>query len=193
MQACGLVDKLLGFPQNEAFSYRLETDVGILSVCIWPTTPLGSAMTLIQKTYVAKPNEVPQKWFLVDASDQILGRLASDIAVILMGKHRPTYTPHVDTGDFVIVTNASKLVMTGKKMEQRHYAWYNGYTGQKMESYQSRFDRKPEELIIAAVRRMMPKNKLGRHMLSKLKVYAGPEHPHSAQEPEAIELGKKAS
>ena len=150
-------------------------------------------MTLIQKTYVAKPNELPQKWFHVDATGLVLGRVASDIAVILMGKHRPTYTPHVDTGDYVVVTNADKIVMTGKKMEQRHYTWYNGFTGQKMESYQARFDRKPEELIIAAVRRMMPKNKLGRHMLSKLKVYAGPEHPHAAQEPEAIDLGKKAS
>ena len=150
-------------------------------------------MTLKQKTYVAKPNELPKQWFLVDASDQILGRLASDIAVILMGKHRPTYTPHVDTGDFVVVINADKLVMTGKKMEQRHYTWYNGYTGQKMESYQDRFARKPEALIEAAVRRILPKSTLGRHMLSKLKIYAGAEHPHGAQAPEAIELGKKAS
>jgi large subunit ribosomal protein L13 len=150
-------------------------------------------MTLIQKTYVAKPNELPQKWFLVDATDQVLGRLASDIAVILMGKHRPTYTPHVDTGDFVVVTHAEKVVMTGRKMEQRHYTWYNGFTGQKMESYKDRFERKPEELITEAVRRMLPKNKLGRHMLSKLKVYAGADHPHQAQQPEAIELGKKAS
>ncbi len=150
-------------------------------------------MTFKQKTYVAKPNELPKKWFHVDATDQILGRLASDIAMVLMGKHRPTYTPHVDTGDYVVVTNADKIVMTGKKMEQRHYAWYNGYTGQKMESYQARFDRKPEELIIAAVRRMMPKNKLSRHMLAKLKVYAGAEHPHGAQEPEALVVGKKAS
>lgn len=150
-------------------------------------------MLFTQKTYVAQPNELPKKWFLVDASDQILGRMASDIAMILMGKHRPTYTPHVDTGDFVIVTNATKLVMTGKKMEQRHYAWYNGYTGQKLESYQARFDRKPEDLVVESVRRMLPKNKIGRHMLSKLKVYAGPDHPHQAQEPEALELGKKAS
>lgn len=148
---------------------------------------------LMQKTYVAKPNELPQKWFHVDATEQILGRLAGDIAMILMGKHRPTYTPHVDTGDCVVVTNADKIVMTGKKMEHRHYAWYNGYTGQKMESYKARFERKPEELIIAAVRRMLPKNKLGRHMLDKLKVYASADHPHSAQTPETIVLGKKAS
>ena len=166
---------------------------GNCSVSLWPTTPVGSAMTLMQKTYVAKPNELPQKWFHVDATEQVLGRLASDIAMILMGKHRPTYTPHVDTGDFVVVTHADKVVMTGKKMEHRHYAWYNGYTGQKMESYKARFERKPEDLIIAAVRRMLPKNKLGRHMLDKLKVYAGAEHPHAAQTPESIELGKKAS
>lgn len=150
-------------------------------------------MTLIQKTYVAKPNELPKQWYLVDASEQILGRLASDIAVILMGKHRATYTPHVDTGDFVIVTNAEKVVMTGNKLAQRHYAWYNGYTGQKMESYQDRKDRKPEDLVLEAVRRMLPKNKLGRHMLAKLKVYRGAEHPHQAQEPQTLELGKKAS
>lgn len=143
-------------------------------------------MTLIQKTTVAKPNQLPKKWFHVDASDKILGRLASEIAVVLMGKHRPTYTPHVDTGDFVVVTNAEKVVMTGKKMEQRHYAWYTGYTGQRLESYQDRQERRPEDLIIHAVRRMLPKNKLARQMLSKLKVYAGPEHPHQAQQVEPL-------
>ena len=148
-------------------------------------------MTLSQKTTVAKPGQFPKKWFHVDASDQVLGRLASDIAVILMGKHRPTYTPHVDTGDFVVVTNAEKIVMTGRKLEHRHYAWYNGYTGQKMESYQDRLARKPEDLIHHAVRRMLPKNKLAKKMLDKLKIYAGPEHPHQAQQCETIELGKK--
>ena len=150
-------------------------------------------MTFIQKTYVAKPNELPKQWFLVDAEQQILGRLASDIAVILMGKHRPTYTPHVDTGDFVVVTNAEKVVMTGKKLEQRHYAWYNGFTGQKLESYKDRLARKPEDLVLEAVRRMLPKSKLGRHMLAKLKVYRGAEHPHQAQAPQVLEVGKKAS
>ncbi len=147
-------------------------------------------MTITQKTTVAKTNEIPKKWFHVDASDQVLGRLASDIAVILMGKHRPTYTPHVDTGDFVVVTNAEKVTMTGSKLQRRHYAWYNGYTGQKMESYQDRLARKPEDLITHAVRRMLPKNKLARQMLSKLKVYAGNEHPHQAQQVEVLELGK---
>lgn len=146
-------------------------------------------MTLTQKTTVAKPNELAKKWFHVDAEGEILGRIASDIAVVLMGKHRPTYTPHVDTGDFVVVTNAEKVVMTGKKMEHRHYAWYTGYTGQKMESYQDRLERRPEDLIIHAVRRMLPKNKLARQMLSKLKVYAGPEHPHQAQQVEPLKAG----
>jgi large subunit ribosomal protein L13 len=151
-------------------------------------------MTLSQKTTVAKPNEIPKKWFHVDAEGQVLGRLASDIAVILMGKHHPSYTPHVDTGDFVVVTNAEKVVMTGEKLHVRHYAWYTGYTGQKMESYGERLQRKPEDLIIHAVRRMLPKNKLARHMLAKLKVYTGPEHPHQAQQVETLEnIGKKIS
>ena len=148
-------------------------------------------MTLIAKTTVAKPHSLPKKWFHVDADGVVLGSLASDIAMILMGKHRPTYTPHVDTGDFVIVTNAEKVVMTGRKLEHRHYAWYNGYTRQKMESYGDRLARKPEDLIYHAVRRMLPKNKLARHMLDKLKIYAGPEHPHHAQQAEKIDLGKK--
>jgi large subunit ribosomal protein L13 len=152
-------------------------------------------MTLSQKTTNAKPNEIPQKWFHVDAEGQVLGRLASDIAVILMGKHRPTYTPHVDTGDFVVVTNAEKIVMTGQKFRDRHYAWYTGYTGQKMESYGDRLERRPEDLIHHAVRRMLPKNKLARKMLAKLKIYTGTEHPHLAQQPETLEnIGsKKAS
>ncbi len=150
-------------------------------------------MTLIPKTTVAKPNSLAKKWFHVDATDAVLGHLASDIAMILMGKHRPTYTPHVDTGDFVVVTNAEKVVMTGRKLEHRHYAWYNGYTRQKMESYQDRLARKPEDLIYHAVRRMLPKNKLARHMLDKLKIYAGPEHPHQAQQAETIQVGKRAS
>jgi large subunit ribosomal protein L13 len=149
-------------------------------------------MTLSQKTTIAKPNQLPKEWFHVDATDQILGRLASEIAMILMGKHRPTYTPHVDTGDFVVVTNAEKVVMTGRKLEVRHYAWYTGYTGQKMESYKERLERKPEDLIYHAVRRMLPKNKLARHMLDKLKIYAGVEHPHQAQQPKPLEIGKKA-
>lgn len=147
-------------------------------------------MVATQKSFMAKADELEKKWFVVDATDCVLGRIASDIAMILMGKHRPTYTPHVDTGDYVVVTNAEKIVMSGNKMAVRHYTWYNGYPRQKMESYEERFERRPTDLIYMAVKRMLPKNALGRHMLEKLKVYAGPEHPHQAQQPEAIELGK---
>jgi len=150
-------------------------------------------MTLSQKTTLVKPGEAAHQWFHVDASGQVLGRLASDIAMILMGKHRPDYTPHTDTGDCVVVTNAEKVVMTGRKLAVRHYAWYTGYTRQKLESYQERLERKPEDLILHAVRRMLPKNKLARHQLTKLKIYAGTEHPHQAQQPKSIELGKKVS
>jgi large subunit ribosomal protein L13 len=148
-------------------------------------------MVSVQKTYTAKPGEIEKKWFVVDATDCVLGRLASDIATILMGKHRPTYTPHVDTGDFVVVVNAEKIVMTGNKLNVRHYTWYNGYTRQKMESYAERLERKPTDLVTMAVKRMLPKNALGRHMLDKLKVYAGSDHPHQAQQPEPLELGEK--
>lgn len=144
------------------------------------------------KTYVARRGEVEQKWYLVDATDLILGRAASDIAMILMGKHRPQYTPHVDTGEYVVVINAEKIVMTGNKLQVRHYAWYNGYTRQKMESYAERLERKPTDLVKMAVKRMLPKNALARHMLDKLKVYAGPEHPHQAQEPTPIKVGVKS-
>ncbi len=143
------------------------------------------------KTYMAKAGKVPQKWWHVDAEGKIVGRLAADIAVILMGKHRPTYTPHVDTGDFVIVTNVEKIVFTGKKWEQKTYTWYTGYPGQKSETAERRRARKPESILHEAVRRMLPKNKLSTKMLSKLKIYTGPDHEHQAQQPESIELGVK--
>ncbi|HWB13629.1 MAG TPA: 50S ribosomal protein L13 [Pirellulales bacterium] len=143
------------------------------------------------KTYMAKPGEVEQKWWLVDASDKVVGRLASDIATVLMGKHRPTYTPHVDTGDFVIVINAEKVVYTGKKWDQKRYTWYTGYTRLRSETAAERLQHKPEKIITEAVRRMLPKNKLAITMLNKLKVYAGSEHPHQAQTPEVKELGVK--
>ncbi|MEI7461412.1 MAG: 50S ribosomal protein L13 [Pirellula sp.] len=145
------------------------------------------------KTYVAKTGAVDQKWYLADATDCILGRLASDIAMVLMGKHRPEYTAHVDTGEFVVVINAEKVVMTGNKLKVRHYAWYNGYHRQKLESYAERLERKPTDLVTMAVKRMLPKNALGRHMLAKLKVYAGSEHPHQAQQPQPAPFGHQAS
>jgi large subunit ribosomal protein L13 len=135
------------------------------------------------KTTMAKTGEVERKWHLVDASDQIVGRLASQIAVILMGKHRPIYTPHVDTGDFVVVVNCEKIRFTGKKWEQKEYRWYTGYTRQRSVTAQTRLERHPERILHEAVRRMLPKSKLGRQMLSKLKIYAGEAHPHNAQQP----------
>ena len=143
------------------------------------------------KTYMARPQDVKPKWWLVDATDKVVGRLASDIAMILMGKHRPTYTPHVDTGDFVVVVNAEKVVFTGKKWQDKRYTWYTGYTGLRSETAAQRMARKPEKILSEAVRRMLPKNKLAVKMLSKLKVYAGEQHPHQAQEPEQIELAVK--
>ena len=143
------------------------------------------------KTYMAKTGEIEQKWWLVDATDKIVGRLASDIAMILMGKHRPTYTPHVDTGDFIVVINAEKVKFTGKKWETKEYNWYTGYMGLRTETAGDRLARRPEKILSEAVRRMLPKNKLAYHMLGKLKIYAGSEHPHQAQMPEAKELAIK--
>jgi len=143
------------------------------------------------KTYMAKAADVKQKWWHVDGDEKIVGRLASDIAVVLMGKHKPTYTPHVDTGDFVIVTNVDKLVFTGNKWEKKQYTWYTGYPGLRSESASRRRERKPEQILREAVRRMLPKNKLGRKMLDKLKLYVGAEHPHQAQQPESKEFGVK--
>ncbi len=142
-------------------------------------------------TYMAKPGELTAKWWVVDAQDRVVGRLASDIAMILMGKHEPTYTPHVDTGDFVIVINADKLVFTGKKWKDKRYTWTTGYPRQRSESAEERLARHPERIISEAVRRMLPKNKLAFKMLDKLKVYVGAEHPHQAQQPKPRECGVK--
>jgi len=143
------------------------------------------------KTYMAKPGELEQKWWLVDATDKVVGRLASDIAVILMGKHRPTYTPHVDTGDFVVVVNVEKVVLTGNKWGQKTYQRYSGYPGLKVETADEVRERHPDRILREAVRRMLPKNRLGRKMLLKLKLYVGADHPHQAQQPEVKELGIK--
>jgi large subunit ribosomal protein L13 len=143
------------------------------------------------KTYMAKPGEVEQKWHIIDATDQVVGRLAGRIAVLLMGKHRPQYTPHVDTGDYVVVINAEKVKFSGKKWDQKEYAWYTGYPGQRTVSATTRLERKPELILHEAVRRMLPKNKLAFKMIKKLKIYKGAEHPHQAQNPEALELAAK--
>jgi large subunit ribosomal protein L13 len=138
------------------------------------------------KTYIAKPGEIKRSWWLADADGKIVGRLASEIAVILMGKHRPTYTPHVDSGDFVVVINAEKVKFSGNKMEQKQYTWYTGYPGLRSETAATRLERRPEQILREAIRRMLPKSKLGRQMLSKLKIYRGADHPHQAQNPEPM-------
>jgi large subunit ribosomal protein L13 len=141
------------------------------------------------KSFLAKKGEVEKKWVLVDADGAILGRMAAKIAPILMGKNKPTYTPHVDVGDYVVVVNAEKIRVTGKKAEQKEYDYYTHYPGgHKYVSFADMMAKKPEKVVELAVRRMLPKNRLGRKMLKKLKVYRGPEHEHQAQGPEKIEL-----
>jgi large subunit ribosomal protein L13 len=143
----------------------------------------------IMKSFMAKKEQVERNWVLVDAQDAVLGRMASKIAPILMGKTRPTYTPHVDTGDFVIVINADKIKVTGKKADTKQYDHYTHFPGgHKYISFADMMAKKPEKVIELAVKRMLPKNKLGRKMLRRLKVYRGPEHEHQAQKPERIEL-----
>jgi len=137
---------------------------------------------------MAKTGEIDPKWWLVDADEKILGRLSSDIAVILMGKHRPTYTPHVDTGDHIVVVNADKVALSGNKWEKKVYTRYTGYPGLRSETAADRLAKRPEMILREAVRRMLPKNKLGRKMLSKLKIFVGPDHDHQAQQPESIDL-----
>ena len=143
------------------------------------------------KTFMAKPGEVEQQWWLVDAEGKMVGRIATEIAMMLMGKHRPTYTPYVDTGDYVVVINAEKVQFSGKKWQQKLYRWYTGYNGLRSETAEHRRDRRPELILHEAVRRMLPKTRLGRVMLDKLKIYAGTEHPHQAQRPEPVEVGAK--
>ena len=139
------------------------------------------------KTTLAKSGALERKWHIVDASGQILGRLAVQVANVLRGRDKPTYTPHVDTGDFVIVINAKKVKLTGNKEEQKKYMFYSGYMGgEKYRSVADFREKRPEFLIMNAVRGMLPKNKLARQMLTKLRVFAGPEHPHEAQTPEPM-------
>lgn len=141
------------------------------------------------KTFSAKPGEVPQNWLLVDASGQTLGRMASAIASRLRGKHKAEYTPHVDTGDFVVVINAEKVVVTGRKAEDKQYHRHSGYPGGlKTLSFQQLMAKSPEKIIKLAVKGMLPRTPLGRAMFRKLKVYAGKEHPHGAQQPVALQL-----
>ena len=139
------------------------------------------------KTFMAKPAEVERKWYVVDATDMVLGRLASNVAAVLRGKNKPIFTPNVDTGDFVIVINADKVRLTGKKLEQKYYRYHTGYIGGLKEiQYKEMMEKKPVLAVELAIKGMLPKNSIGRQMFKKLKVYAGNEHPHAAQQP--IEL-----
>jgi large subunit ribosomal protein L13 len=153
---------------------------------------MGSAMS----TYMAKKRVegreheagvVPQRWFVIDATDQVVGRLAVQIANILRGKHRPEYTPHVDTGEFVIVINAAKLRFTGKKLQTKTYQWYTHFPGGLKEvKARDLLETHPDRILRAAVQRMVPRNRLGRQQMTKLKIYAGPQHPHQAQQPQEL-------
>lgn len=141
------------------------------------------------KSYIQKPHEVEREWFVVDAEGQTLGRLATKIATVLRGKHKPIYTPHVDCGDYVIVVNAEKVKLTGRKLDDKKYRWHTGYVGHLRErTAREVLARNPERVIEAAVKGMLPKNSLGRKMFGKLKVYAGAEHNHQAQQPKTLEI-----
>ncbi|MBZ2189641.1 MAG: 50S ribosomal protein L13 [Alcanivorax sp.] len=141
------------------------------------------------KTFSAKPDSVKRDWYVVDASGKTLGRLASEIATRLRGKHKPEFTPHVDTGDYIVVVNAEKVHVTGKKASDKMYYRHSGFPGGiKQANFETLIAKKPEQVLELAVKGMMPRNPLGRAMLSKLKVYAGAEHPHTAQQPQALEI-----
>jgi large subunit ribosomal protein L13 len=143
------------------------------------------------KTYNAKPGEVERRWYVVDAEGETLGRLATRIAETLRGKGKAEYTPHVDTGDFVVVVNAEKVHVTGNKLDQKRYYRHSGYPGGlRSRTLREQLDRRPTEVIRKAVKGMLPKNRLARQQLNKLKVYAGPDHPHEAQAPKPLEVGK---
>jgi large subunit ribosomal protein L13 len=143
----------------------------------------------MKRTYQAKKEEIDAKWYVVDADGKVLGRLASKLASVLRGKNKPIFTPHVDTGDFVVVVNAKKVVLTGKKLLDKSYYHYTGYPGGIREmSAEKMMAKKPTEVLRIAVKGMLPKNTLGRQMLRKLKVYAGPEHPHAAQKPTPLNV-----
>ena len=141
------------------------------------------------KTYSVKAGEIQREWFVVDARDQVLGRLATRIATVLKGKHKPTYSTHLDVGDYVIVINARDVRLTGRKADQKEYFRHSGYMGgEKMIPFRTMLEKRPERVIELAVKGMLPKNALGRQQLRKLKVYAGSEHPHAAQMPRELEL-----
>jgi large subunit ribosomal protein L13 len=171
---------------------RSESDTGAAGPPRYHAAPLPRALrgrALTMKTYVATPLDRERNWLLVDAEGLTLGRLATQIADALRGKRKPTYTPHVDTGDFVVVINAEKISVTGAKLHEKMYYRHSGYPGGlKKRTLNDMLERRPEEVIRLAVRGMLPKNRLARKQLTKLKVYAGPEHPHEAQKPQKLEI-----
>ncbi|MFO8165928.1 MAG: 50S ribosomal protein L13 [Thermodesulfobacteriota bacterium] len=141
------------------------------------------------KTFVAKEHEIERKWYLIDAKEKVLGRMATEIATILRGKNKPIFTPHLDAGDYVVVINADKVILTGDKIEKKTYYHHSGYVGGlKKTTAKEMLEKKPENLIEFAVKGMLPKNSLGRRQLKKLKIYAGQDYPHQAQQPEKLEL-----
>ncbi|MFV0460400.1 MAG: 50S ribosomal protein L13 [Actinomycetales bacterium] len=145
------------------------------------------------RTYTPKPADIQRQWHVIDATDVVLGRLASQTAQLLRGKHKATFAPHVDTGDFVIIVNADKVALTGSKRDQKVAYRHSGYPGGlKAVGYAQLLDQHPEKAVEKAIRGMLPKNSLGRQMMRKLKVYTGPEHPHSAQKPQAYQIGQVA-
>jgi large subunit ribosomal protein L13 len=147
------------------------------------------ALFRAMKTYVATPSDRQRNWLLVDANGQTLGRLATQVADALRGKRKPEYTPHIDTGDFVVVVNAEKISVTGNKRQAKRYYRHSGYPGGlRFRTLEQMLDRRPEEVIRHAVKGMLPRNRLGRKQLTKLKIYAGPEHPHAAQKPQPMEI-----
>lgn len=141
------------------------------------------------KSYVAKPSDIEHKWYVIDATDKVLGRLATEVATILRGKHKPMYTPTIDTGDYVIIINAEKIRLTGNKMQTKEYVYHTGYSGgQRRVTYDKLMEKHPTKAVELAVKGMIPHNRLGRQMYKKLKVYAGPDHGHEAQQPEVYEF-----
>jgi large subunit ribosomal protein L13 len=172
----------------EGSSFLIELDkTSSLSYPIFSINRNGTSSAM--KTYSAKPNEVTRRWFVVDAEGQVLGRMATRIAEVLRGKNKAAFTPHVDTGDFVVVVNAEKVKLTGRKLEQKQYWRHSGYqSGLKQIPAKDMLARKPEAVIREAVWGMLPKNRLNRQIIRKLKVYAGPDHPHQAQQPQPLEI-----
>jgi large subunit ribosomal protein L13 len=140
-------------------------------------------------TYMPKPGEIKGSWHLIDATGQVLGRLSARVAIILQGKHKPTYTPHIDTGDFVVIVNAEKVKVTGRKAAQMQYETYSKYPGGRhIYAYREMNAKHPEKVMELAIRRMLPKSRMGRHLLTKLKIYRGEQHPHQAQQPKELKI-----